>query len=98
MRSLLITLTAGTTALLLSGCPDMPGGPVPGHSDSHWQAAHELHAPREKAAHGPGDGTAHHAAVHHSVSEIAWFQGTIDEAFSRRGCSESHPRRTLFRF
>jgi len=40
----------------------------------------------------------HHVAVHHSVSEIAWFQGTIDEAFSRRRCPESHPRRTLFRF
>jgi hypothetical protein len=36
--------------------------------------------------------------AHHNVSEIAWFQGTLDEAFSRRGCSESHPRRTLFRF
>jgi len=33
----------------------------------------------------------------HDVSEIAWFQGTLDEAFSRRGCAESH-RRTLFRF
>jgi hypothetical protein len=98
MRSLLITLTAGTTALLLSGCPDMPGGGVPGHADSHWQAAHPLHAPRENAAHAPGDGSAHHGAVHHKVSEIAWFQGTIDEAFSRRGCSESHPQRTLFRF
>ena len=98
MRSLLITLTTGATALLLSGCPDMPGGPVPGHSDSHWQTAHPVHAPREKAAHGSGDASAHHPAVHHSVSEIAWFQGTIDEAFSRRGCSESHPRRALFRF
>jgi hypothetical protein len=37
-------------------------------------------------------------AGHHGVSEIAWFQGTIDEAFSHHGCPESHPRRTLFRF
>jgi hypothetical protein len=37
-------------------------------------------------------------AGHHDVSEIAWFQGTIDEAFSHHGCPESRPRRTLFRF
>jgi hypothetical protein len=37
-------------------------------------------------------------AGHQRVSEIAWFQGTIDEAFSHHGCPESHPRRTLFRF
>ena len=98
MRPLLITLTAGTTALLLSACPDMPAGSVPGLSDSHRQAARPVPAPHESATHAPNDSPAHHASVHHSVSEIAWFQGTIDEAFSRRGCSESHPRRTLFRF
>ena len=97
MRSLLITLTAGTTTLLLSGCPDIPAGPVPAHTDSHWQAARPVHAPHE-ATHAPDGSPVHHTAVHHSVSEIAWFQGTIDEAFSRRGCSDSHPRRTLFRF
>jgi hypothetical protein len=37
-------------------------------------------------------------AGHHRVSEIAWFQGSIDEAFSHHGCPDSHPRRTLFRF
>jgi hypothetical protein len=98
MRPLLITLTAGTTALLLNSCPDMPAGSVPGHSDSHWQAGRAVPAPHESAAHAPNDRPVHHAGVHHSVSEIAWFQGTIDEAFSRRGCPESHPRRTLFRF
>jgi hypothetical protein len=36
--------------------------------------------------------------AHHSVSEIVWFQGTLDEAFSRRGCPDSSPRRTVFRF
>ena len=34
----------------------------------------------------------------HDVSQIAWFQGTLDEAFSPHGCSESHSHRTLFRF
>ena len=98
MRSLLITLAAGTTALLLSGCPDMPGGSVPAQADSPWKAARAGHAAHESATHAPEEIPVHHAAVHHGVSEIAWFQGTIDEAFSRRGCSESHPRRTLFRF
>ncbi len=98
MRSLLITLTAGTTMLLLSGCPDLPGGPVPAQSDAHWKASRTMHATHESATHAPRDNSAHDAGAHHNVSEIAWFQGTIDEAFSRRGCSESHPRRTLFRF
>ena len=98
MRSLLSTLAAGTAVLLLSGCPDIPGGTVPGHSDSHWRAVHATHAQREDAATGPQAHAAHQAGNHHKVSEIAWFQGTLDEAFSHRGCSESNPRRTLFRF
>jgi hypothetical protein len=78
MRSLLITCVVGTAALLLSGCPDIPGGRLPeGNSDI-----------------APARGV---DGARHKVSEIAWFQGTLDEAFSRRGCSESH-RRTLFRF
>ena len=79
MRSLLITCVAGTAALLLSGCPDIPGGRLPAEESGVTHA------------HGAG-------GAHHNVKEIAWFQGTLDEAFSRRGCSENHPRRTLFRF
>ena len=98
MRSLLITLTAGTAALLLSGCPDIPGSAVPGHSDSHWKAVHSTRAPLEDATGPSREHAAPAAAGHHKVGEIAWFQGTLDEAFSHRGCSESSPRRTLFRF
>ena len=97
MRSLLIALTAGTAALLLSGCPDIPAGTVPGHSDSHWKTLHATHAAHEDATHPDQERAVRESAGHHKVSEIAWFQGTIDEAFSHRGCSES-PRRTLFRF
>lgn len=89
MRLLLITLAAGAAVLVLSGCPDLSGRTVPGHSDSHWKAVHSTHA-QTHAALKAGD--------HHKVSEIAWFQGTLDEAFSHRGCSESSPRRTLFSF
>jgi hypothetical protein len=98
MRSLLITLTAGTAALLLSGCPDIPGTAVPAHSDSRWKTLHPMQAPREDATRAPQEHAADEPGVHHKVNEIAWFQGTIDEAFSHRGCSESSPRRTLFRF
>ena len=95
MKPSLITLAAASTALLLSGCPDLPGGGVPGaRSESPWKAPHPSRAAHE------GDTRAAHdsAGAHRSVSEIAWFQGTIDEAFSHRGCADSHPRRTLFRF
>lgn len=79
MRTLLIAGVAGTATLLLSGCPDIPGGRLPeGQSEV-------------TRAHGVG-------GARHNVSEIAWFQGTLDEAFSRRGCAESRSRRTLFRF
>ena len=100
MRSLLITLAAGSTALLLSGCPDIPGGAVPGaQSDSPSRALHSSRAAHEGDTRAVHDGSAHAgAAGHHSVSEIAWFQGTIDEAFSHHGCPESRSRATLFRF
>jgi hypothetical protein len=99
MRSLLITLTAGAMALLLSGCPDMPGGPGRAkQSDLQWKSSHATRVSHEGAARTPPESSARDTAVHHGVSEIAWFQGTIDEAFSRRSCPESHPRRTLFRF
>jgi len=95
-----MTLAAGTAALLLSGCPDLPSGPA--HPDTHWTVSRLTHAPHEAAARKPHDsaegGVGPDAAVDHKVSEIAWFQGTIDEAFSRRGCPQSHTRRGLFRF
>ena len=94
MRPLLLTLTAGPLVVLLSGCPDLPGGPGP----AHWQASHLRHGQHQSATHQSMDQPAAHGDPHPSVGEIAWFQGTIDEAFSHRGCSEGHPRRTLFRF
>ena len=100
MRSLLITLAAGSTALLLSGCPDVPAGGVPGaRLESPWKAPRPSRATHEGDTRAAHDSAVHASAgAHRSVSEIAWFQGTIDEAFSHRGCPDSHPRRTLFRF
>jgi hypothetical protein len=86
-------------ALLLSGCPDLPSGPVPAsQSDSPWKSAHAARSGHEGSARMAHESSGRDSATHHSVSEIAYFQGTIDEAFSRRSCPESHPRRTLFRF
>ena len=99
MRSLLITLATGAMALLLSGCPDLPGGPVPAsQSDSPWKSPHAVRPGHEGASRAAHEGSGLDTAMHHSVSEIAYFQGTIDEAFSRRRCPECHPRRTLCRF
>jgi len=98
MRSFLITLTVGAAALLLSGCPDIPGG-VPGaQSGSPHKAPAAARVRHDEVTRAPHDSSAHAGAPPHRVSEIAWFQGTIDEAFSHRGCPESRPRRTLFRF
>ena len=96
MRSVWITLTTSVAVLVLSGCPDLPGGHVPAKADARWQAVAPARAPHEGAAHGSSVNSAHHAD-HHTVSEIAWFQGTIDEAFSRRGCHPAPSPRGLFR-
>ena len=98
MRPVLITLTAGALVLLLSGCPDLPGGPGPAQSDMHFQSSHSRHAQHESTAHPSAADSMAHGDARHNVGGIAWFQGTIDEAFSRRGCSEGQPRRTVFRF
>jgi hypothetical protein len=92
MRSLLITLTACTAALLLGGCAPGTQSDPPRKASSAARVRHDdlTRAPHEDSA--PAGVPSHH------VSEIAWFQGTIDEAFSHRGCPDSHPRRTLFRF
>ena len=99
MSSFLITLAAASTALLLSGCPDIPGGPAPeARSDSPRSTSHPARVAHESDARAAHDSWVHAGMAHHGVSEIAWFQGTIDEAFSHRGCPDSHPRRTLFHF
>ena len=99
MRSFLITLAAASTALLLSGCPDIPGGPVSdARSDPAWKTAHPARVAHEADTRAAYDNPVHTGTAHHTVSEIAWFQGTIDEAFTHRGCPDSHPRRTLLHF
>jgi hypothetical protein len=84
MRSLFITATVVTAAIALCGCryhkqQPLPGPQSPAASGSTADAA--LH---REMSHG-GTGT-------HAASEISWFQGTLEEAFSRRPRTADHPQ------
>ena len=73
MRSLLFTVTVAAAALVLGGCPYHKQQPVPG--------------PKSATARRQPLGRLTRAACIASSaiagSEINWFQGTLDEAFSR---------------
>jgi hypothetical protein len=85
MRSLLITAAVVTVAMALTGCPNRQQQPLP--------------APRSSAVSGIVPNTTPHTAAPasgnarqpDSPDEISWFQGTLEEAFSRRPCTEDHP-------
>ena len=89
MRSLLMTVAVITAAIALGGCPHKRPQRVPGP-----QSAPVLSAPA--FSNQRDDDTQRSAATDgHGVSEISWFQGTLEEAFSRRPC---HERQSLFRY
>ena len=74
MRSLLNT-AAVVAAIALLGCPDKRPEPVPGP---------------QSAPAPPASGETHASGTHGAAgaSEISWFQGTLEEAFSRRTCNQ----------
>ena len=82
MRSLLIMAAVVTAAMALAGCPYHR--PAPG--------------PQSSNALGLGFGQSGRGEIRHAVAaapapaEINWFQGTLDEAFSRRPCPDDHPQ------
>jgi hypothetical protein len=86
MRALLSTVAVIAAALALAGCPNRQQPPVPG--------------PKSSALSGVVPGTPAHSAPAASASprerdspdEINWFQGTLEEAFSRRPSTEDHPQ------
>jgi hypothetical protein len=83
MRSFFITATVATAALALGGCQDKRRPePVPGPQS----AAVPMSAARLAADEVDDSG----------ASEISWFQGTLEEAFSRRPCHR--PNRALLSF
>jgi hypothetical protein len=80
MKSLFITAAVVTAAIALGGCPNKRRQPVPGPQSA---AARDDDSRRTAGTRG------------HRASEISWFQGTLEEAFSRASCDE---RRALFRY
>jgi hypothetical protein len=89
MKSLFMTAAVVTAAIALGGCPGKRPKPVPGPQSAPAQSA-----PTSSNEHD--DDTQRTAATRgHGVSEISWFQGTLEEAFSRRTC---HERPSLFHY
>jgi hypothetical protein len=89
MRALLITAAVVTAAIMLGGCPNKRPEPVPGPQSAPTQGA-------VTAASAQHSSRASGRALHQrGTSEISWFQGTLEEAFSRRHCGERQP---LFRY
>jgi hypothetical protein len=81
MKSLWLAAAVVSALLAVEGCRERKSEPVPGpQSTSAWNTT------PARAAHG---------ALRPDVSEISWFQGTLEEAFSHRGCHES---RTLLHY
>ncbi len=83
----LTTAALALAALAVTGCKERKREPVPG-PQSHpqvWQQA--LPAASEIPLQQAGDGrhvqSAHKGGQPTGVSGISWFQGTIEEAFSR---------------
>jgi hypothetical protein len=77
MKSLLNTAAILTAAIALGGCPDKRPEPVPGPQSTALPSAASARSPE-----------AQRSAPSHGASEISWFQGTLEEAFSHRSCSE----------
>ena len=85
MRSLLITAAVVTAAIALGGCPyHRPQQPVPGP-----QSSASLAPAHSAAAHRDTERSGHHDPA---PDPISWFQGTLDEAFSRRPCQYEQPQ------
>jgi hypothetical protein len=80
MKSFLVTVAVATAALALGGCQDKRRPePIPG--------------PQSTPAHGTAAlmDIPQHASKRAGASEISWFQGTLDEGFSRSCPGHRHP-------
>ena len=85
MRSLWFTATVAAAAFVLCGCPYHKQQPVPGPQSGSGGAPGHPAAALGRLSHG----------VHreHAPDPINWFQGTLDEAFSGRACTEKSGQR-----
>jgi hypothetical protein len=80
MKPIWIAVAVLTATLALTGCKNRKEEPVPGPK-SEWSAAAQPPSANTptKVSRAPGR---HERHVHHGASGIAWFQGTLEEAFS----------------
>ena len=88
MKSLFMTAAVVTAAIALGGCPGKRPKPVPGPQSAPAQSTPTSGNERD-------DHRRNAATRGHGVSEISWFQGTLEEAFSGRTC---HERPSLFHY
>jgi hypothetical protein len=81
MKPLWIAVAVLTATLALTGCKNRKEEPVPGPK-SEWSAAAQT--PLANASSRPSSRATgrHEPRDHHGASGIAWFQGTLEEAFS----------------
>jgi hypothetical protein len=89
MRALLSTVAVIVVALALAGCPNRQQQPLPGPK-SPTSSGLKPRVITHAAAQSPGS-----SQERDSPDEINWFQGTLEEAFSRRPRTDDRP---LFRY
>ena len=90
MRALLSTVAVVVVGLALGGCPNRPQQPLPGPKSSSTVSG-RLPDAVSHAAPAATDV----AQGRDSPDEINWFQGTLEEAFTRRPATED---RAPFRY
>jgi hypothetical protein len=86
MRALLSTVAVIVVGLALAGCPNRQQQPLPGPKSSTVSGLMPGSAPRSAP---PASAT---PQGRDSPDEINWFQGTLEEAFTRRPCTEDGPQ------
>jgi hypothetical protein len=86
MRALLSTVVVVVVALGLGGCPSRQQQPLPGPKSSTVSGLMPQAAPHAAPA------VPANPQERGSPDEINWFQGTLEEAFSRRPCTEDCPQ------
>ena len=89
MRAVLSTVAVVVVGLALGGCPNRPQQPLPGPKSS--TVSERLPDAVSHAAPAGADV----AQGRDSPDEINWFQGTLEEAFTRRPATED---RAPFRY
>jgi hypothetical protein len=86
MRALLSTVAVVVISLALAGCPNRQQQPLPGPK-SATASGLGPHAPSP-----PVPSPAATPQGRDSPDEINWFQGTLEEAFTRRPATEDRPQ------